>query len=240
MKMNDLKLLSERFEVAFNNIQDSMERLVNVYHKGFTDLVRVCASRHQIIKEYQDDLIQFAKLRNAIVHEKVELGYYIAEPHEDVVQRIEKIAKILSKPNYVLTIASKNVIHYQYNDPITKVIKEMKDHSHSQFPVYHNGKCIGLLKSRTIVKWLADHLTDPSFSLDQIMVKDVFIFEKDHQIIFVPKTYSIFDIEDAFEQAHSNKQDIEMAIVTENGKPGEIPLGIVTAWDLIEIDYTAD
>lgn len=31
-----------------------------------------------------------------------------------------------------------------------------------------------------------------------------------------------------------------MVIVTENGRRTEKPLGVVTPWDLIEIDYTVD
>jgi hypothetical protein len=36
------------------------------------------------------------------------------------------------------------------------------------------------------------------------------------------------------------KKKLEAVIITENGKKDEAPLGIITPWDLIEIDYTVD
>jgi len=232
-------VLSERFEVAFNKIQDSMERLLKT-SKSFTELVRIGSKHHKIIKEFSDDLLQFARLRNAIVHDKIEIGYYIAEPHEEVVERIEKIADLLSQPSNALSIATKKVIYYFSDDPLLNVIQGMKYHNHSQYPIYNQDRCIGLLKSSTIVKWLADHLDDYSFQLEKVKVSDVFAYEKDHPIIFIPKSYNIFDVEEVYEQFHHKKKDLEMAIITENGRPDEVPLGIITAWDLIAIDYTTD
>lgn len=232
-------LNSERFEVAFNRIQDALEKLLGIYNRGFADLVRIGARRHKIIKKFDDELLQFARLRNAIVHDKTELGYYIAEPHEKVVKRIEQIEALLSKPNPCLSIATKKVIYYFLDDPILKIINEMKHHNYSQFPIYNGGRCVGLLKSRTILKWLANQ-PESLVKLDAVSVNDVFVFERKHPMVFVPKSYSIFEIEDVFEEAHANKEMIELAIVTENGKATEKPLGVITPWDLIEIDYLSD
>ncbi|MCU9615095.1 CBS domain-containing protein [Caldibacillus lycopersici] len=235
----EINLLSERFEVSFNQIQDSLERLLKV-NKSFSELVRFGAGRHKVVKAFYDDLLQFARLRNAIVHDKTEIGYYIAEPHESVVERIEHIAKVLTRPNSILSIASKRVVYYQYEDSIMKVIQGMKEYPYSQYPIYHNKECIGLLKAGTIVKWLADHIDATNLSLKNVKIKEIFAYEKQHPVIFVPKNYSIFDVEDIYESYHAKKEDLKMAVVTENGKRTEMPLGIVTAWDLIEIDYTAD
>ncbi|MBM7656256.1 hypothetical protein JOC76_005817 [Neobacillus cucumis] len=51
---------------------------------------------------------------------------------------------------------------------------------------------------------------------------------------------NIFEIENIFEKAYKKKRKIEGVIITENGKIDEVPLGIITAWDLIQIDYTID
>ena len=59
-------------------------------------------------------------------------------------------------------------------------------------------------------------------------------------IEIVSKDINIFEIENIFEKAHKKKRKIEGVIITENGKIDEVPLGIITAWDLIQIDYTID
>lgn len=240
MEMNT-RLLSERFEVAFNQIEDALKSMLKIRNRGFSDLVRLGASRHKMIKEFQDELLQYARLRNAIVHEKTKLGYYIAEPHENIVARIEKIAKLMTEPKNCLAIATRKVVYFYEDDPLIKVIQTMKGNDYSQFPVYNHSGCIGLLKCRTIVKWFANHLTN--YSLEQlrtITVGEIFDANRTHPLVFVPRSYTIFDIEDVFEEFHKQKKDLEVAIITENGKRSEKPLGVVTAWDLIEIDYTAD
>lgn len=97
-KINHEYLLSDRFEVAFNRIHDSLKKLIDADTDKFTSLVRF-GSTHKVVGTYRNELYQYAKLRNALVHERKELGFYIAEPHQEVVVRIEKIAEILSKPN---------------------------------------------------------------------------------------------------------------------------------------------
>lgn len=233
-------LLSERFEVSFNQIHDALKRIVKIQDDRFTVLVRVGAKYHQAIETFKDDLEQYAKLRNAIVHDKVAIGYYIAEPNRDVVEHIEKIAKVLNSPNFATSIATKNVIFYNYEDSILKVIQGIKEHSYSQYPIYRNKECIGLLTTGAIVKWMALNVVDSIVQLESIKVSDILKYEEEHPISFVPKSINIFEVEEVFENAHKDKKDLEAVIITENGKRNETPLGLITAWDLIEIDYTVE
>lgn len=235
------KNLSERFEVAFNQIHEVLKKKVKANTLSFTELVRIGAPHHQVINKYSDELQQYAKLRNAMVHEKTELGFYIAEPHEKVVKRIEQISDLFNNRNYVLTIATKEPVTYDIEDTIQHVILGMKKHNYSQYPIYEGKECVGLLRNSDIVKWLAKNMVSHIVDLENIKVSDILHFEKiDHPISFAPKSYTIFEIEDVFEEYHKDMKDLEMVIITENGLKHEKPLGIVTAWDLIEIDYITD
>ncbi|WP_246941587.1 CBS domain-containing protein [Bacillus pinisoli] len=232
--------LAERFEVAFNQIHDALKRIVKIKDDRFVVLVRVGAKSHQMIDTYKDDLEQYAKLRNALVHDKLEVGQYIAEPHDNVVDHIEKIAAIFNKPNHALSIATKQVVAFQYDDTIVKVIQGIKEFSYSQYPIYKGKTCIGLLTTESIVKWMATNMVNSIVTLSDIHVSDIMQFEKEHPLKFVSKSINIFEIEDYFELAHKEKQTLEAVVITENGSPNESPLGLITAWDLIEIDYTLD
>jgi predicted transcriptional regulator len=231
--------LSERYEVAFNQIHDALKKQVKSRSDKFTSLVHA-GRHHRVISTYQDELFQYAKLRNALVHEKTELGYYIAEPHTEVVERIEKIARVLTSPNYALTIATKDMIFFQMEESIEDVINGIRTYNYSQYPVYHYGFCVGLLTAKGIVKWLAERMMGSIVDLSHVKIKDVFQNEKEHPLAFASKSSTIFDVEELFERYHQKKLDLEAIIITENGLKDEEPLGIITAWDLIEIDYTAD
>lgn len=232
--------LAERYEVAFNQIHDALKRIVKTKDDRFVVLVRVGSKSHQIIDTYRDDLEQYAKLRNALVHDKLQVGQYIAEPHIRVVEHIEKIATILNKPNHALSIATKNVVYFQQDDSILKVIQGINQFSYSQYPIYEGKNCIGLLTTESIVKWLAANVVKNSVTLSDIQVSDILKYEKKHPIAFVSKSINIFEIEDYFERAHQKRETLEAVIITENGASNETPLGVITAWDLIEIDYTLD
>ncbi|MFE8701723.1 CBS domain-containing protein [Cytobacillus sp. FJAT-54145] len=234
------QLLSERFEVSFNQIHDALKKIVKIRDDRFSVLVKVGAKHHQAIETYKSDLEQYAKLRNAIVHDKVDIGYYIAEPNIKVVEHIEKIARVLNGPNYATSIATKEVIFYNYEDSILKVIQGIKEHSYSQYPIYRNKECIGLLTTGAIVKWMAINVAENIVKLDCIKVSDILEYEVEHPIAFVPKSINIFEVEEIFENAHKDKKELEAVIITENGKKHEAPLGLITAWDLIEIDYTVE
>ncbi|MGJ7913025.1 CBS domain-containing protein [Neobacillus sp. LXY-1] len=234
------QLLSERFEVAYNQVHEALRGIVKINDERFVVLVKVGAKKYQVIETFKKDLEQYARLRNAIVHEKMEVGFYIAEPNAKVVNHIEKIANILSKPNYAISIASKNVVSFDYNDRILKVTAAIKEHGYSKFPIYKNKSCIGLLTASSIMKWMAMNMENGLVNLADIHVSDIMKLEKNHPIDFVSKEINIFDVENIFEKAHKKKSKLEAVIITENGNADEKPLGIVTPWDLIEIDYTVD
>lgn len=234
------QLLSERFEVAFNQVHDAMKDIVNINDDRFVVLVKVGAKKYQMIETFKKDLEQYAKLRNAIVHEKMEIGYYIAEHNARVVEHIEKIANVFTRPNYALSIATKQVIFFDYHDSVLKVTEAIKRYNYSKFPIYQNKKCIGLLTTGTIVKWMAQNMESSLVNFAEIHISDIMKYEKEHPIHFVSKQSNIFEVENIFEKSHKEKKKLEGVIITENGKSDEAPLGFITAWDLIEIDYTVD
>ncbi|WHY84146.1 CBS domain-containing protein [Neobacillus novalis] len=242
MNMNKKQgpLLSERFEVAYNQVHDALRDIVQINDDRFVVLVKLGAKKYQIIETYKKDLEQYARLRNAIVHEKMEVGFYIAEPNAKVVSHIEKIANVFSRPNYALSIATKHVVYFDYHDSILKVTAAIKEHGYSKFPIYKNKKCVGLLTAGSIVKWMAQNMESGLVNLSDIHVWDIMNYQKELMIEIVPKEINIFEVENIFEKAHKKKRKLEGVIITENGNTDEAPLGIITAWDLIEIDYTVD
>lgn len=230
-------LRSERFEIAFNKIHLVLKKMVKNETPHFRNLVYKGAKKFSLIKTYQEELHQFARLRNAIVHNKYDLGHYIAEPHAETVKRIEAISDIFTKPNEALSIATQKVITYNYDDRLNILIQGIHKHSYSQYPIYQDDCCIGLLTAKAIVRWMASHTFDSKVDFAEAKVGDIFNFEEQHPIAFVSKTSNIFEVEEIFADAHMKKQDLECVMITENGKRDKKPLGVITPWDLIEIDY---
>jgi predicted transcriptional regulator len=156
------------------------------------------------------------------------------------VEHIEKIAHVFNRPNYALSIATKNVLYFDYNDSVLKVNEAIRKYNYSKFPIYKNKEFTGLLTAGSIVKWIAQNTVSSSVNLADTHIFDIMKYEKEHPIDFVAKSTNIFDVETIFEKSHKVKKKLEAVIITENGKKDETPLGIITPWDLIEIDYTVE
>ncbi|OIK09656.1 CBS domain-containing protein [Bacillus sp. MUM 13] len=230
---------SERFETAFNRLHKSlMHNVKNARSDKFTDLVYKGKS-HALIRFYEHDLCQFAKLRNAIVHEKIEEGYYIAEPHIDIVEKIESMADEFEKPQSALSIATKPVYYFYEDDKLSEVLVLIRKHSHSRFPVYDSNDCyLWLLTSAEIVKWMADHFSETSLDLNSIKIKDIHSKRFRHHVEFTSQNSTVLDVEDIFEEYQRRNQKLEAVLITKNGKPSEKPNGIITTLDLLEAEIS--
>jgi CBS domain-containing protein len=227
--------LAERFEFAFNRIHKSLLKLVrNARSDGFKDLLNHGGS-HAIIRTYRQDLSQYAKLRNSIVHEKVKSKFYIAEPHEEIVLHIEKIAILFEQPMKALEISSRPVLYYKEETPLKDVMRVVDKLSCTTFPIYDSSGYKWLLTSEGIIRWLSQQPLS-GINIETIPVCDIFRYEKNHEVAFVNKKVDIYDVEELFEDYHLAHKKLEAVVITENGNMSERPLGIITSWDLVEID----
>jgi hypothetical protein len=92
---------SENFLHTFNKIEHWLRKATNAKKSdSFYLLVERAKKRSPAVKQYEIDLKEFADLRNAIVHERTN-GHLIAEPHEETVNQLEKIATRLTAPPLV-------------------------------------------------------------------------------------------------------------------------------------------
>lgn len=231
------KKLSERFEVAFNQIHSWLQKsMKDVHTDKFTELLRLGFPLHSIIRQNYHDLRMYARLRNSIVHEKVEEGFYIAEPHERVVEKIENIAAHIFQPKSALAIATKPVFYYHEDAKLKDVLTVIKKRSYSIFPIYDQTGFKWLLTADCIIQCLAEHLAENTIDINQLQVSDLFQWRKPLPVEFVSKEADMFAVEEIFENYHLKNKKLEAVIITESGSMTEKPLGIVTSWDLVEID----
>lgn len=88
----------------------------------FLDLLYHVRDHYSVIRAHFEFLKQFAKLRNAIVHQKTQVGYYIVKPHSDVIDQIEHICTRIEHPPAVITIVTHPVNTFDVIDPLMVVL----------------------------------------------------------------------------------------------------------------------
>ena len=83
--------------------------MVIIYRKGNKEQVRRLANNVEV-RKYEDDLIDYGRLRNAIVHQGNH-KFIIAEPHDDIVENIERLSDLITEPPLAVDmVGNKEVI----------------------------------------------------------------------------------------------------------------------------------
>lgn len=226
---------TREFLKYFGEIEKELGKITgldNGHHTTFTHKIEKARKRVPVIRRYETELKTFGDLRNLLSHNN---DLDIAVPSEKTVKRIERIWRHLVQPVTAMDVAHKNVSIFQDTDTLVELLKTMDENKYTHFPIYHNQRYLGLLTDNGLAYWLARH-RDRQISLENVFVKDVFDDdEKKKNYRFVARKESIFDVDDYFKDPL-----MEALFVTENGKPTETILGIITGWDILSHQINGD
>ncbi|WP_249661526.1 CBS domain-containing protein [Lysinibacillus fusiformis] len=229
---------SDRFLTAFNRIDHRLRDIVG--SKDFTPFYRLidqAKKKEVLVKKYEDDLRSYADLRNAIVHHRTSINYVIAEPHTDVVERIEYIDATLAKPMLVGQMFRKRVLVFQENDSLKHVLKVIHQRKYTQFPVYFNKQFRGLITTVGITNWLASKMGGDHLPKRIPTLHDILMHEKNRvNYKFVSRYITIYEAEEIFKQGVERGRRFEALLITEHGKPHQKLIGIITPLDIVKID----
>jgi predicted transcriptional regulator len=224
---------SERFLNAFIEIESRLKEIVNNdVHKAFYQLVDRAARKNESIEKYKATLKEYAELRNAIVHKRID-GEAIAEPHTSVVEDLEFICKMITKPPKLEDEFLRKVIKCSSYDRISVAARRMFGNSFTQIPVYDSRKFVGLLTTDSMARWMSANLESGAGYTEDVDVRSILEFnEHKENCIFISRTATVFDAISAFEQWHKRGARLNAIIITEMGDRNENPLGILTLFDL--------
>lgn len=233
---------SGKFETAFNRIHKALREMVKETESdAFVELLYSGYKNHSLIRKYKSELHQFAKLRNAIVHERVNADYYIAEPHIEVVERIEEICREFEKPQTALSIATSPVFYYYEDAYLKDVLKVINKFDFTRFPVYDkDDKYVALLTSTEIIQWMAKHFSSEVIHFEDVRIRELLTKGKNYFVTFVTEDASLYEIEELFERYHTRGKKLQAVIITETGDRHGKPIGVITPWDLLDSDPAED
>lgn len=238
--MNSKATNSSRFITTYDEIDNYMRRFLKadnyVVHKN---LIIAMADKNKIFRYYKDDLISFAKLRNAIVHNPYRRNANpIAEPHDYIVRKYNDLLQKITKPPKALNtvaIRADKIYSTTLNNSALEVMKTMNKNVFTYVPVLEDGKIIGVFSENTIFSYFVS-------KEDVILEKEVLIREfidfipfdkhESEYFAFVSKDALLIDVEEIFKDGLKDNKRIATVFITETGNEKEKLLGLITAWDL--------
>lgn len=222
---------AEEFLSSFNRIEKWFrEQLNNPTNMGFSEMVRrLSRKKDSHIPLFQDDLLQMAQLRNAIVHEQISTDFVIAEPNEWAVNRMREIEQALISPEKVLPKFAKKVTEFDINISIKDILAIVARKQYSQFPIYDAGIFKGLITVRGLGIWLAVESSKGDIQLEGRKAAELLVSNyKGSNYQFVGKDTTVFQVEELF----VTQVRLEAILITKDGNPNGSLLGIIRPRDL--------
>ncbi len=224
--------LSERYLNAFCRLEDELRRITGGGHESFSYLVDHVSRSNNAFGHFRDDLKEFAELRNAIVHKRIG-GKPIAEPHPDVVERIESIANKIIQAEILEDYFRKNVVTCGPQDTIKHVLSLFQKGQFNQAPVYNAHKLVGLLSTDTISTWLANTFLNSEFVDPATKVKEILrLGATSDDYTVLSGTSTVFDALAILDATYKRGKHLKAIIITQSGKHTELPIGIITTLEI--------
>lgn len=226
--------LTQTFLNTYNMIDRHLRLLVETDRRdGFYAVVGRAARSDSAVRTLAVELKEFADLRNAIVHERTD-SHPIAEPFQGTVERFVRISLILTSPPQALTVAERDVVAVEPQEPVGTAAALMRERGFSQVPVIGTDGYEGLLTAATIAYWLSDRLAGEMDILEEEPVSQVLRFteDSDRHAVFLPRSANVFDALGCFADAYRGGWVVDALLITEAGQRRQGILGILSAWDL--------
>lgn len=225
-----------RFVNAYNQIDHSLRTQYNFKTNiTFTDLIRRCSSLNTVVRVYEDDLIDLARLRNAIIHSKSDT--IIAEPNPDVVELLEKIARLVSTPPLAIeAIRSGEVDIARASISLRDLILETSRVRHNSIPIYKSDTLIGVIRWRKFIEVLGSHVIGQSKDVNAFLAETTaedFLrqYPSNNHYMVASNKITIEEVLGLFNQ----NRKLACIILTKDGTATCRPLGIITGGDVMDL-----
>lgn len=230
-----------RFINAYNQVDQTLRAVYNFKRNmSFNDMIRRAVPINSIVRKYEDKLIDYARLRNAIVHNSKE-ERIIAEPHTDVVEELEHIADLISEPPLAIKeIATRNVLVLDSDVSIKKALETVAKSGFKIIPICHHETIAGVLTPNRLVQVLGENVSE-NINLETYIEKtpiSAIIDESDAEVLFAirPVTITVQEALDLF----TRNRKLQAIIITKTGINLEKPLGILTIANIIDLNKVVD
>lgn len=229
---------AERFLESFNAIENFLRR--NQEARNFVsyfNLLDDASDENVVVRQYREQLRLFGNLRNAIIHSEKKQGKPVADPREDIVAEIEKIAGFLMHPPLVCDHFLSEVYSVSPEENVVPVLQKMVEKDYSQAPIVKEGYILGLINYEAMARWMAKLTAtpEPLKLFRESSIQDVIngiTRLKNYRII--KKTTDFVTAREYFVESLGNPHPAEALLITETGRRDEPILGIITISEDLE------
>ncbi len=221
--------------VEFISAYNTVDARLRSLYKGkgnlqFSDLVRRCAECNATVKKYEGELLTFAKLRNAIVHESTR-DYIIAEPCDEATRLFTHIAELLSTPPKLSLLRERGATGISADATLGDAIVKIADSNFSNLPVYRGERMLGVLNNRRVVRVLGKAL-ERGEEIERVLATPCASVLREEDLIRFYKVLGQDSPVQAAVDAFAQNRKLLAVLVTRSGEVGDRIVNILTSSDL--------
>lgn len=232
---------AQRFINCYNlidnalRVQGDMRRSIS-----YTEAVRRAARTNSIVAKYEDKLIDYGRLRNAIVHNSTD-EIIIAEPHDDVVVDYERITSLIITPPLAINTVAKTIVScIEYDVKLKDVIEYDYTSGFSNIPIFKKGMLIGVANGQKLLEVLGKKIyqkVDISEYIENTTIEETLKeFTSENYYAIADQKVTLDKILNMF----SENRKLLLVLITKTGSLMEVPLGIITISDIMDINKVLD
>ncbi|MBR6778888.1 MAG: CBS domain-containing protein [Clostridia bacterium] len=237
----DKRSNAERFISAYNTIDYSLRTIYDFKRSmSFSDVIRRSVVLNSVVRKYEEDLIDYGRLRNSIIHNG-NAKYIIAEPHDDITDHIEKLAELISEPPHAIDrVGNKEVVTIDGDVKIAFALELIYRTGYGNLPIYSKDKLIGILNARKLITALGKRVSEgvnlQEFIENTSVSEIISDMGEDYYFMLADEDLTIDTAMNYFE----NNRKLLIILITKDGKDTGKPLKIISSADIIDMKKILD
>ena len=176
-------------------------------------------------------------IRNLLTHSANLGGEPIVEPSAPVVAAMEEVLDFVRKPPLALDYATKwdQVMKAHLHQKVLRLMEVMDKTGYSHIPVLNDGEFCGVFSVGSVFQYIlrtGGKGIKPETTVAELG-RHIQVADHMENYDFVLQDATYLSVRRKFEKVRGKNKRISVIFITENGKPNERVLGMLTPWDVL-------
>ena len=164
-------------------------------------------------------------------------GEPVVEPSEPVVDALREVLDFVRRPPLALDYATRGerVLKVNARQKVLRVMEVMEKNGYSHVPVMKEERFYGVFSVGSVFRYLLKN--GGKGVTPETTIRDMrgYLAVEEHieNYEFVPATATYIYVRQRFEQVRAKNKRVAVIFITQDGKPDQPLLGMLTPWDVL-------
>lgn len=227
---------AQLFLDLYKQIEDELDDKYRNARRHYSSVV------FEFIKDYEsapvrDKLDICRHIRNLMAHSANMDGVPVVEPSQPVVDALQEVLDFVRRPPLAIDYATRGdrVLKAGANQKVLRVMELMEKNGYSHVPVMKEDRFYGVFSSGSVMRYLLKNRGKGLTPETTIKEMRGYLAVEEHieNYEFVSAEATYIYVRQRFEQVRAKNKRVSVIFITQDGKPDQPLLGMLTPWDVL-------